>query len=125
LDVIAGPLHCNTIQVYGEDVARLVRAAELADARERAVWVQPRLVNASPGEHLTHLPEAARSLEQLQRRGAAITLSVGAELTLFLAGFVTGATMSERLAKLSPWTPMTMPIQTSRAHGTTRLSLST
>ena len=60
MDVIAAELHCNAVQLYGTDVDRLMVAASLALERGLSPWIQPRLIGATPADHLDHLRQVAR-----------------------------------------------------------------
>jgi hypothetical protein len=88
------------VQFYGDDVARLVRATQLGLERGLVVFVQPRLVDATPDRQLEHLVETARAIEGLERRDGGLVISVGVELSLFLRGLVAGATVEERMAAI-------------------------
>ena len=90
LDVIAAELHCNAVQLYGNDVDRLIVAASLGLERGLSVWIQPRLIGATRADQLDHLRQVARAAERLRRRFDRVTLSVGAELSLFMSGIVPG-----------------------------------
>jgi hypothetical protein len=105
VDVIANELHCNAVQLYGTDVDRLVTAASLAIEGGLSAWIQPRLVGAGPLDHLNHLRQVARAAEWLRRRFDRVTLSVGAELSLFMSGFVAGDTIADRMEQLFSATP--------------------
>lgn len=100
VDVIATELNCNAVQLYGTDVDRLVVAASLALEGGLSAWIQPRLVGAGPVEQLDHLRQVARAAEWLRRRFDRVTLSVGAELSLFMSGIVAGDTIADRMEQL-------------------------
>lgn len=98
LRIIREALHCNAVSLFGTDHGRLAEAAEAAAAAGLQVGLQPRLVEAGQDAALDHLAETARIAEALRARGAAVTLSLGCELTLFTAGFLPGATFFDRMA---------------------------
>ena len=100
MDVLAAELHCNAVQLYGTDVDRLMVAASLALDRGLSPWIQPRLIGATPADHLDHLRHVARGAEWLRRRLDRVTLSVGAELSLFMSGIVEGRTVADRMEQL-------------------------
>ena len=100
MDVIAAELQCNAVQLDGTDVDRLMVAASLALERGLSPWIQPRLIGATPADHLDHLRHVARAAEWLRRRFDRVTLSVGAELSLFMSGIVEGGTVADRMEQL-------------------------
>jgi hypothetical protein len=100
MDVIAAELHCNAVQLYGTDVDRLIVAASLALERGLSPWIQPRLVGATPADQLDHLRQVAGAAERLRRRFGRVTVSVGAELSLFMSGIVEGRTVADRMEQL-------------------------
>ena len=100
MDVIAAELHCNAVQLYGSDVDRLMVAASMALDRGLSVWIQPRLIGAGPADQLDHLRQVARAAEWLRRRFDRVTVSVGAELSLFMSGIVEGRTVADRMEQL-------------------------
>ncbi|MGA5822305.1 hypothetical protein ACPC54_31100 [Kitasatospora sp. NPDC094028] len=108
LAAISGDLHCNAVRLTGNDPARLRLAAETAARLGLAVWLSPMLPNADEATTLAAVEEAARIAGDLHRTGADVTLVVGCEWTLFLAGLVPGADVVARLAALSDpmsWAP--------------------
>lgn len=92
-------LHCNSVCIFGTDMARLVEASEIAHEHGLHVWLQPRLMEASPEDRLAHLAEAAGEAEGLRRYGS-VTLNVGVELSLFMSGIIPGSTFWERMEVL-------------------------
>jgi hypothetical protein len=93
-------LHCNAIHLYGTDVGRLRECATVARGHGLHVWVQPRLIDASPEEALDHLDQAALMAEELRLKHGEITLDVGCELTVFMSGIIPGDSFAERIARL-------------------------
>jgi hypothetical protein len=98
LRVIATELHCNTVQLFGTDVGRLAATAAAARLLGLHVWLQPRLVDATADEQLDHLAEAASAAEMVRQRYGGVVLSAGVETSLFVQGFIPGATVAERMA---------------------------
>lgn len=115
LAAIASDLHCNAVQLYGTDIDTLVRAGEAALGHGLSTWIQPRLVDATPAEQLAHLREAARGAAALQRRSDSVVLSVGVELSLFMAGIVPGATVTDRLPAVFAQYPSAPTVQRALA----------
>lgn len=93
---IARDLHANAVLILGHEQERLVEAAELAADEGLAVWIEARRFDAGPDETLTFLEGVARDAERLRGDGAEVGLSVGVELTLFLAGLVPGDDWQQR-----------------------------
>ncbi|WP_249352337.1 CPBP family glutamic-type intramembrane protease [Nocardiopsis akebiae] len=108
--VIREDLHCTAVTVFGEDVGRLEEAARLALGRGLYVWVQPRLVDAAPGELTANLGRAAEAAERLRRdHPERVGLNVGCEISLFATGVLPGRDLDRRtralglLFPLLPW----------------------
>ncbi|MCK9869226.1 CPBP family glutamic-type intramembrane protease [Nocardiopsis dassonvillei] len=108
--VIREDLHCTAVTVFGEDVGRLEEAARLALDRGLYVWIQPRLVDAAPGELTANLGRAAEAAERLRRdHPGQVGLNVGCEISLFAAGVLPGRDLDRRtralglLFPLLPW----------------------
>jgi hypothetical protein len=125
---IRDELHCTSIGIYGTGVDRLVEAAAAALEDGLDVWLQPRLIDASPQETLRHLAETARAAESLRRRPATLVLNVGCELSIFSNGIIPGASHQERGSKLSspqywlrlPWFNRKLNALLGQAAATTR-----
>lgn len=109
IKVIQEQLHCNSIQIYGTDIDRLVECATTALERGLHVWLQPRLVNGTLNETLAHLSEVAQEAEKLREKFQNIDLSLGCELSMFASGIMPGDNFTQRASKLStmwwllPW----------------------
>ncbi|WDZ88567.1 CPBP family glutamic-type intramembrane protease [Nocardiopsis sp. HUAS JQ3] len=108
--VIREDLHCTAVTVFGEDLGRLEEAARLALGRGLYVWVQPRLVDAAPGELTANLGRAAEAAERLRRdHPERVGLNVGCEISLFATGVLPGRDLDRRtralglLFPLLPW----------------------
>jgi hypothetical protein len=100
IGVITTELHCNSLQIYGTPIDLLRLGAEHALEHGLEVWIQPRLIDASPADRLDHMVEAARLAEELREQYEQVRFNVGVELSLFMAGVVPGATWSERIGPL-------------------------
>jgi hypothetical protein len=107
MTVLRDDLHCNSVNVFGTDIGRLVDTAVAALNAGLHVWLQPRLVEAEAEAMLDHLAEAADAAERLRRRYGRVDLIAGCELTVFGAGIIPGDTNADRATKLaSPeWWP--------------------
>jgi hypothetical protein len=93
-------LHCNAIHLYGTDVVRLRECASIARRHELKVWIQPRLIDATPEATLAHLAETAAMAEGLRLTGGPITLDLGCELTVFMSGIIPGDSFADRINAL-------------------------
>ncbi|MGG4340490.1 hypothetical protein [Paenibacillus lautus] len=98
--VIRNQLHCNSIQIYGTDIDRLIECATTALENGLHVWLQPRLVEGNQEETLAHLSEVARTAEQMRKKYQKIDLSLGCELSIFSSGIMPGSNHAERASKL-------------------------
>jgi hypothetical protein len=104
LQIIKTDLHCNTVRICGEDISRLVVAAQDALDQGLEVWLSPELWDRSPEDTLAYMEEAAAAAATLRSdRTGAVVLSVGSESSLFMAGIVEGDTVFERLGHPSFW----------------------
>jgi hypothetical protein len=101
LRVIAEELHCEAVTVMGTDLGRLRDAAGMAVEQGLEVWLQPRLIDAPREAVLAHLAEGAGIAEALRAGGAAVTLNVGCELSLFARGILPGRTWRTRMRALA------------------------
>ena len=96
--VIREDLHCTAVRITGGDPDRLeIAAAHAADAGLE-VWFCPFTNGLTQEGLLDLLADCADRAERLRRRGAAIVLLTGSELSLFTMGFLPGDTLEERLA---------------------------
>ncbi len=109
MQAIREGLHCNSVCIFGTDMARLVEASEIALGYGLHVWLQPRLMEASQKDMLGHLAEAAHEAEVLRQRYGNVTLNVGVELSLFMAGIIPGDTFWERMEMLANPTGRDLP----------------
>jgi hypothetical protein len=92
LIAIRDQLSCTTVNLYGRDVPKLTAAARIALQLGLRVWLQPRLVDASPAQTLDHLAEAAAAAEQLRREAPEVVLNTGCEYSLYTTGIGPGRT---------------------------------
>ncbi len=99
LRLIRRELHCNSVNLYGSDLARLTEGAALALDEGLAVSIQPRLIDGDRGAMLHFLEQGAREAERLRRSGP-VTLNTGCELSLFTAGFLPGRSFLARIRNL-------------------------
>jgi hypothetical protein len=100
LRAIREQLHCNSVQIFGTDVERMVEATAEARRLGMHVWLQPRLSDHSREAVLDHLTRTARAAERLRRRHGGITLVTGCEHILFTRGIVPGKDFFERAENL-------------------------
>ncbi|MCM6778124.1 hypothetical protein NDR87_32045 [Nocardia sp. CDC159] len=100
LEIIANELRCDAVRITGGHVDRLKLAASLAAEAGLEVWLCPFVNEITEEQLLELLADCAKHAEALRIRGAEVVLAVGAELSLFLLGYVPGATLPERAARL-------------------------
>jgi len=104
LQIIRDDLHCSAVRICGEDLNRVMAAGELALEAGLEVWLSPELWDREAKETLEYVVEAAGRAEALhRRRPGRVVLSLGSELTLFMAGIVEGRTFFERLSHPRFW----------------------
>jgi hypothetical protein len=101
MNATRGRLRCNSVNVFGSSLDRLVETSTAALRRNMQVWLQPRLVDRPQDQVLEHLGRAAGAAERLRRRHGWVTLNVGSEDSIFVPGIVPGDTWHERSASLS------------------------
>jgi hypothetical protein len=73
-------------------VPGLVASARIALDLGLRVWLQPRLVNASSDQALSHLAEAAAAAERLRAGSHEVVLNTGCEYSLYITGIGPGRT---------------------------------
>ncbi|MFJ4183631.1 hypothetical protein [Kitasatospora sp. NPDC089509] len=108
LTAIAEELHCTAVRITGDDLPGLRLAARTAIGLGLAVWLSPMAPNADEATTLATITAAAEVAGELHRAGGDVTLVVGCELTVFMAGLVPGADVAARLAALADptgWPP--------------------
>jgi hypothetical protein len=99
LQIIRNDLHCTSVRICGQDLDRVMVSAADALALGLEVWLSPELWDRGPDETLAYLGEAAERAQELHHAWPGrVVLSVGSELTLFMAGIVPGDSVFERLA---------------------------
>lgn len=98
LEIIREDLHCTAVRICGQDVDRMITAAEVALAAGLEAWLSPELWDHEPAQVLDYLTGAARAAESLRRRWPGrVVLRVGSELTLFMRGILPGDTILDRV----------------------------
>ncbi len=99
IEIIKNDLHCNTIRICGENIDRLVTAAEHALELGLEVWFSPEMWDKSPEKTLLYIVQAAKSAEELRKNYPKnqIVFSIGSELTLFMLGIIEGDNFIERI----------------------------
>lgn len=101
LQIIRDDLHCTAVRVTGGDVARLDMAAGLAADLGLEVWFSPFTCDLTDAQMLELLADCADRAERLRRRGAAVVLVIGAEISLLNKGFLPGDSIAERIKLLA------------------------
>lgn len=100
LAIIATDLHATAVRICGDDPERLSVAGTHAARAGLEVWFSPLPYDLEPGALVEYLTGCARRAEQLRRRGAAVVLVLGCEMSLFCSGFVPGTGLTGRLATM-------------------------
>jgi hypothetical protein len=104
LQIIRDDLHCTAVRICGQDLDRLAIAGRLALELGLEVWLSPELWDRNPDETLLYIEAAAQRAGELHRhRPGGVRLSVGSELTLFMAGIVEGDDIFARLEHPAFW----------------------
>ncbi len=96
LRVIRDELGCTAVRVTGGDPDRMETAARLAAELGLEVWFSPFTGELAESELLAFLADCADRAERLRLAGAEVVLVTGAELSLFMPGFLPGANGIER-----------------------------
>jgi hypothetical protein len=107
IEAIADDLHCNGVFLLGHELGRLTEAAALAADKGLHVWFEPRQFDADADATIDFVSVVAEAAEELRADGAAVSLSLGVELTIFMSGLLPGADWSERGAALGTTDPAT------------------
>jgi hypothetical protein len=105
MHVIAGGLHADAVRITGDDLGRLAWAVAAAYRAGLAVWLSPFLYNRTGDEFVEVVAQAGRMSEQLRLGGAETVFVTGCEMTLYGSGFLTGATLWERMSHLAAQGP--------------------
>ncbi|MFG1999277.1 hypothetical protein ACGFNU_09040 [Spirillospora sp. NPDC048911] len=100
ITAIRRQLHCNAILLLGSDLRRLTEAATIAAEQGLYVWFEPRAFDGDARDTLRFVAKVARAAERLRRRYPRVALSLGCELTIFMAGLVPGKDWMERAEAL-------------------------
>lgn len=101
IEIIKNDLHCNAIRISGQEIERLVFAAEVASEQGLEVWFSPCFIDANETKLLSYLTTCAQAAEQIRQQYPSVVFVVGCELTLFMPGILDGATSRERISSLS------------------------
>ena len=96
IESIRPDLHCNGIFLLGSDLERLTESAIIAADNGLRVWMEPRQFDANATDTRDFVAAVAGVAEELRAEHRDVGLSVGAELTIFMAGLVPGADWQER-----------------------------
>lgn len=94
---IADELHANSVRVEGEEISRLVIAAEAAHEAGLHVLFNPWKMGADAQETISYMTEAAKAAEQLKLKGVDLIFVAGCEYTIFSRGAFPGETFNERV----------------------------
>lgn len=89
-------LGCNAVLVMATDIDRLMDTSRIAREEGLAVWVQPRLFDASRSQVTEYLATVAEHAEALRREYGEVSLNIGCELSLSVRGFTPGRTFVSR-----------------------------
>lgn len=101
LEIIKADLRCTAVKIRGQNIGRVMAAADDALGQGLEVWLSPELWNRSPDTTIHYLRRAATVAEELHTRWPGrVVFSVGTELTLFMRGIVTGRTLGSRARAL-------------------------
>jgi hypothetical protein len=101
LRILHDDLHCNAVRITGGSADRLETAANHAVAAGLEVWFSPFTCDLTPDQVLDVLADCAVRAERLRQQAGTVVFVIGAELSLFTAGFLPGETLVERLALLA------------------------
>jgi hypothetical protein len=72
IEIIKNTLHCNAIRISGQDLSRLMMAAEFAAEQGLEVWFSPAYIDATEQETLLYFAECAMAAEKLRKKSADI-----------------------------------------------------
>lgn len=100
IEIIRNDLHCNAIRISGQNIERLVLAADFATQQGLDVWFSPSLPDATEEETLNYLVECAGAAESVREQFPATVFVTGVELTAFMRGLLEGDTPMRRLSTL-------------------------
>lgn len=101
MQIIAEELNCTAVRITGQDVGRLKMAADAAARQGLDVWLSPSLHDANEHATFDQIIAAACVCEELCKNDIQVTLVIGCELSIFMAGLIPGENGLERLAVLS------------------------
>lgn len=99
--VIRRDLGCDAVRISGGDPERLEIAARHAATAGLEVWWTPFLCDVSPAEARATILDCAGRAERLRQDGGRVVFLVGAELSVFVAGFLPGEGFRDRVELLT------------------------
>jgi hypothetical protein len=105
IETIRRDLHCNSILLLGSDLDRLTESAAVAADNGLHVWFEPRHFDSNAADTLEFVSTVARAAEELRADHPGVGLSVGCELTIFMAGIVPGDDWVARSVSLGSTPP--------------------
>ncbi len=97
MKAIANELHANSVRIEGEEIPRLVVAAQAAHDAGLHVLFNPWKMGANAQETIAYMTEAAKAAEELRKKGVDIIFVTGCEYTIFSQGAFPGETFNERV----------------------------
>lgn len=100
MNVISNILSCNAVRIEGDNLARLVKAAEIAGSYKLKVFFNPWKMEAGPEEVVEYMRKGAEEAERLRERGLDIVFVAGCEYSMFNKGVIDGDTQNERMNAL-------------------------
>lgn len=100
ISVIANILRANAIRIEGEDIGRLIAAAEVAHAAGLKIFFNPWKMNVGEEEVVAYMAQAAQAAEKLREKGADLVFVAGCEYSMFNDGVFKGNSITERLGTL-------------------------
>ncbi len=101
MKIIADSLHCNAVRIEGQDIDRLVHAAETASINGLKVFFNPWLMEGSANDVVSYMGKAAKAAEALRLKGIDVTFVTGCEFTIFNPGIFEGKNVNERVETLT------------------------
>ncbi|MBB4688689.1 hypothetical protein [Amycolatopsis jiangsuensis] len=100
LQIIRDDLHCTAVQIIGGDADRLELAARSAAELGLEVWFSPYPLELAQDEILALFADCAARAERIRAGGAEVVFVAGVELSVMNRGFLPGADVQERVARL-------------------------
>lgn len=100
LTIIRDDLRCTAVHLVGGDPERLDLAARCAAELGLEIWYSPYPLELTADEIRTLFVECAERAERLRNEGAEVVFVAGVELSIMNRGFLDGASLEDRLARL-------------------------